>query len=215
MRILLVGPPGAGKGTQARQLAERLEVPHIASGDLLRGAIAEGTELGLAAKAYMDRGDLVPDELMIRFIADRVSEPDADGFVLDGFPRTDAQALALDEVLERIDRPLDKVIHLDVPNEEIVDRLSGRRMCPTCQRAYHVKYDPPQEPGRCDEDGTELVTRPDDAPETVQHRLDVYHSATKGLLRHYDRDGVFSCVDGIGTVDEVAARIHKAIGIEG
>jgi adenylate kinase len=177
----------------------------------LRQAIRAQTPLGREAKTYMDRGDLVPDDLMIKFIDDYIVEADGKSFVLDGFPRTDAQATALDELLERLERPIDLVVYTAVPDELIVGRLSGRRTCPKCQRAYHMVSNPPRTDEQCDDDGTSLVTRPDDSPETVQHRLDVYHRDTKGLLRFYADKGILVEVDGVGDVDEVAKRIDEAI----
>lgn len=211
LRLLLLGPPGAGKGTQARRLSEEHDVPHVASGDLLRDHVARGTPLGREAQAYMDRGDYVPDDLMIRFIAERLEEPDAEGFVLDGFPRTMPQAHALDGRLGELGRPVDVVIALDVPHERIVERLSGRRLCPECQRAYHMTYEPPKTDERCDVDGNRLVTRPDDEPDTVRHRLRVYAEATEGLRDHYEELGLLVVVDGEGEPEEVSERIDKAV----
>lgn len=211
LRLLLLGPPGAGKGTQARRLSEDHDVPHVASGDLLREAVTKGTSLGLEAQAYMDRGDYVPDDLMIRFIAERLEEPDAEGFVLDGFPRTMAQARALTRRLEELGRPVDLVIALEVPHDRIVERLAGRRLCPECQRAYHMTYDPPRNDERCDVDGNRLVTRPDDEPDTVRHRLRVYAEATEGLRDHYEDLGLLVVVDGEGDPEEVSERIDKAV----
>lgn len=212
MRVLLVGPPGAGKGTQARRLCDALRVPHIASGDLLREAIDRETDLGLEAKGFMSRGDLVPDGVVVEIVAERLRRPDAEGFILDGFPRTRDQAVALDRVLDDLSRPLDAVVHLTAPEEKIVERLSGRRICPTCQRAYHMVYDPPADDERCDDDQTPLITRPDDEAETVRHRLEVqYHEPIRGLIDYYDEQGAVIAVDGLGTVDEVAARLDDAI----
>lgn len=212
MRLLLLGPPGAGKGTQARRIAEEHGVPHIASGDLLRDAIRRQTPLGTEAKRWMDEGDLVPDDVVVQIVAERLEAPDAEGFVLDGFPRTREQAAALDRMLDGAERSLDAVIHLEVPDEKIIERLSGRRMCPTCQRAYHMVYDPPAEDERCDEDGTGLVRRRDDEPETVRHRLEVqYHAPIRGLLAYYAEQGRLCTVDGLGSVEEVATRLDEAI----
>lgn len=211
LRLLLLGPPGAGKGTQARRLSERHGIPHVASGDLLREHVQKETELGKEAKGYMDRGDYVPDDVMIRLICERVGRPDAEGFILDGFPRTMPQANALSERLEELGRPVDLVVALDVPSELIVERLSGRRLCPTCQRAYHMTYEPPADDEVCDEDGTELVTRPDDEADTVRHRLRVYAEATEGLRAHYDEVGLLVVLDGTGDPEDVSERIDKAI----
>lgn len=213
MRLLLIGPPGAGKGTQARRIAEGFEAPHIASGDLLRAAIADGTSLGLTAKTFMDRGDLVPDDVVILIMAHRLSADDATAFVLDGFPRTREQAIALDAVLEELGRPLERVVHLEVPDDEIVERLTARRYCPECGRPYHMLHDPPRDDETCDDDATKLVRRPDDDPTTVRHRLAVqYHEPVGGLLAHYAKTpGLVVAVDGIGTVDEVTERIEKMV----
>lgn len=213
MRLLFLGPPGAGKGTQARRVADRLGVPHIASGDLLREHVATGTPLGVEAKRYMDRGDYVPDDLIIELVSQRLDEPDAaSGFVLDGFPRTQAQARSLDGYLADHATPLDGVIRLVVPSDVIVERLSGRRLCPTCQRAYHIAYDPPDDDELCDDDGTRLITRPDDEADVVRRRLCVYEEATEGLLAYYEDAGLLVRVDGVGEVEEVAKRVDEALG---
>lgn len=212
MRLLLLGPPGAGKGTQARLLASRLKSPHIASGDLLRDAMEQATPLGREAKAYVERGDLVPDEIVLGVIAERLKAPDAEGFVLDGFPRTGGQARDLDRALEDLGRTLDAVLHLEVPDEEIVERLTGRLFCPQCQRVYHVLHDPPREEGTCDDCGGPLSARKDDDAETVRHRLRVqYHEPIGSLLKYYDKRGLVVPVDGMGSVKEVSERIAKAI----
>jgi adenylate kinase len=214
VRVLLVGPPGAGKGTQARVLAERMGALHIASGDLLREAIDRETPLGKQAKSYIQRGDLVPDDVVVGVVAERLKRPDAESFVLDGFPRTEAQARELGRVLGDLDRPLDIVVHLEAPDDEIVARLSGRRLCSRCQRAYHVVHDPPREPGKCDDDGAELVSRPDDDPETVRHRLRVqYHEPIRGLLDFYRDAGLVVPIDGVGPVEDVTERIAKAVEV--
>jgi adenylate kinase len=210
VRLLLVGPPGAGKGTQARRLAEREGVPHVASGDLLRNAISASTPLGIEAKKFMDVGDLVPDDVVVGVVSERLSDPDAKDFVLDGFPRTKEQALALDRVLSELGRPLERVIHLEVPDDEIVERLSARRYCPECHRVYHMLHDPPKSDEVCDDDGCRLVRRPDDDPETVRHRLAVqYHAPIGPLLDHYENLRLVISVDGVGPVDEVAERVTK------
>ncbi len=215
MRLLLIGPPGAGKGTQARKLAERLGVPHVASGELLRQAAAAGTEIGLEAKSYMDRGEYVPDETMISFISDHLHAVGARDFVLDGFPRTRRQAEALQEVLHEDGLPLELVVHLAVPDEEVVRRLTGRRTCPSCQRTYHMHYDPPADDEVCDADATALETREDDRPETVRRRLTVYHRGTQGLLDYYEASGLLVTLDGMGDAEEVAERIDKALEAAG
>lgn len=212
MRLLIVGPPGAGKGTQARRLADCGGVPHVATGDLLREQVAARTPLGQKAKEYMDRGDYVPDEVMIDMIRERLGADDArEGFVLDGFPRTDDQAGALDELLTDRGQSLDAVLVLEVPQDEIVRRLSGRRLCPECQRAYHMDDDPPADDERCDDCGSPLVQRSDDEPQTVRHRLEVYARLTEWLLGHYERKGLARRIDGVGTVEEVAQRIDEAL----
>jgi len=213
MRTILLGPPGAGKGTQAQVLAQRAGVPQVATGDILRRAREEGTDLGRRAQSYMDRGELVPDEVMIGIIEQRLQEADArEGFVLDGFPRTVPQAEALGELLLGLGMPLDAVLALDVPEEVIVRRLAGRRTCPGCGRSYHVESDPPPADGRCQNCGRELVTRPDDRAETVRERLGVYRRQTEPLKEYYQARGLLRQVDGLGTVEEVTERLQSALG---
>ena len=211
MRLLLIGPPGAGKGTQARKLAERLDVPHVASGELLRQAASAGTAIGLKAKSFMDKGAYVPDEIMIWFISSHLNSLRAAHFVLDGIPRTLGQAAALDEELAEGGLPLELVIHLAASDEEVTQRLTGRRTCPTCQRTYHMHYDPPATDEICDDDATGLVTRADDQRETVRRRLDVYHRDTQGLITYYERAGILVTIDALGELDEVSERIDKAL----
>jgi adenylate kinase len=212
MRAVLMGPPGAGKGTQAKVLAKEASVPQIATGDILRKAREEGTPLGKQAQSYMDAGGLVPDEVVIGLIDERLRQPDAaQGFLLDGFPRTVPQAEALDRLLAGLSQPLEDVLLIDVPAEAIVRRLSGRRTCPACGRPYHVESDPPPADGRCGSCGTELVTRPDDRPETVQARLKVYAESTAPLRDYYAAKGLLRSVDGIGAVEEVTARLKAAL----
>jgi adenylate kinase len=214
MRVLMAGSPGSGKGTHSRRLGARLGVPHISTGDLLRAQVADGTPIGLEAKAYMDRGDYVPDEVMIEMIKDRLSQPDAEpGFVLDGFPRTQGQANELDKLLADLGQGIDAVLVLEVPIDEIVQRLSARRTCPTCQRAYHMRDDPPADDERCDDDGTPLERRSDDEPDTVRYRLKVYDDRTAGVIEHYDTDSIVRRVNGEASVDEVARRIDEALGV--
>lgn len=211
--FLIFGPPGAGKGTQAPRLAARLGVPHISTGDMLRAHVKGDTALGREAKGYMDAGDLVPDELVVRMLADRIGEPDAaQGFLLDGFPRNVAQAEALDAMLAERGRPLDCVVVLDVPEEEVVLRISGRLVAQN-GRIYHETYDPPRTPGVDDEEGLPLIRRPDDEPDVVRNRYrNVYLAQTVPVREHYAAAGVREVVvDGTGTTDEVAARLDQAL----
>jgi len=208
VRLVLLGPPGAGKGTQAQALAARWSVPQVASGDLLRAAVREASELGREAASYMDRGQLVPDGLVLKLIASRLREKDArDGFILDGFPRNVMQAEALAAGLERAGLKLDKVVAVIVPDEEIVRRISGRRTCGNCAAMYHVVFEPPAKAGVCDKCGGELYQREDDAEQTVRERLKVYEAETRPLLDHYGRLGLLAQVDGVGRPDEVEKRI--------
>jgi adenylate kinase len=211
--MVMLGPPGAGKGTQAQALSALWSIPQIASGDLLRAAVHEGTELGRDATRYMDRGQLVPDELVLKLIAERLGRSDARaGFILDGFPRNVAQAETLSRMLERMGSKLDKVVAVIVPDEELVERISGRRTCRNCAAMYHTTFEPPKKAGVCDKCGGELYQREDDAEETVRERLKVYAAATRPLLDHYDRLGILSQVDGVGSVEEVEKRILSAVG---
>lgn len=210
---LIFGPPGAGKGTQAPRLAERLGIPHISTGDMLRAHVKGGTELGAEAKGYMDAGELVPDDLVVRMLAARIEEADAaSGFLLDGFPRTLPQAEALDAMLAERGRPLDCVIVLDVPEEEVVRRISGRLVAQN-GRIYHELYDPPKTPGVDDDEGLPLVRRADDEPDVVRNRYrNVYLAQTLPVREHYQRVGVREVlIDGLGTTDEVAARLDAAV----
>jgi adenylate kinase len=210
----MAGSPGAGKGTHGRRLGRDLGVPHIAAGDLLRDQIAKQTPIGLQIKELVDRGDYVPDEVMIEMFRLRLSQPDAEnGFILDGFPRTNAQATALDKLLADMGHQVDAVVLLEVPVEEIVRRLSGRRTCPNCGRAYHLDDDPPKQDEVCDDDGTKLEGRSDDEPETVRHRLKVYAERTADLIDHYDTDSIVKHVNGMASVDEVSKRIDEALGL--
>jgi adenylate kinase len=212
VRLVLLGPPAAGKGTQARSLAEQLKVPHIASGDLLREAVRKRTPLGTTARSYMDRGNLVPDDLVLQLIDERLQRPDArSGFILDGFPRTVAQAEALEKMLQKRGDTLDKVIAITVPDEEIVKRISGRRTCRNCGAMYHTIFDPPRNLNLCNSCNGELYQREDDAEDTVRMRLEVYASATRPLLEHYGRNGLLASVDGVGHPDEIRHRILRAL----
>ena len=210
MRIVLLGPPGAGKGTQARALAESLGVPHIASGDLLREHRQRGTDLGREAQSYMDRGLLVPDDLVIRMILERLSQPDAQrGFILDGFPRTLEQAQALDSALG--EQAVERVLLFRVSDEEIVRRLSARLTCRVCGAVYNLLTQPPRTPGRCDRCGGELYQREDDRPEVVRQRLRTYWEQTAPLVDHYRRQGKLVEVNGEGPPEEVARRLREAL----
>ncbi|MBU3673771.1 MAG: adenylate kinase [Acidobacteria bacterium] len=212
LNLILLGPPGAGKGTQAERLRDEFELPHISTGDILRQAVADGTELGQTAKGYMDSGELVPDEVIIGVIIERLGEDDArDGFLLDGFPRTIGQADALADALGGLDRSLTAVLLIEVPDEEIVKRISGRRVNPESGRIYHVDYDPPREEGVDDVDGTPLIQREDDKPETVRNRLAVYHEQTAPLVAYYDDQGLLHRFDGTAAPNEVAGHIRATI----
>ena len=208
MRVVFLGPPGAGKGTQAKRLAERLGVPQISTGDMLRRHVAEGTPLGRDAKAYMDRGALVPDDVLVGMIRERLGAGDAArGWILDGFPRTTAQADALQAMLGTLGWRLDAVLCLDVPEEVLVRRLAGRWTCRGCQAMYHERASPPQTPGRCDRCGGALYQREDDTEETIRRRVRVYRDQTETLIGYYERAGLLRRVDGTGSPDEVFARL--------
>jgi adenylate kinase len=217
VRLVLLGPPGAGKGTQARMLEKRLNIPQVASGDLLRAAVRSRTTLGLQAKRYMDKGALVPDDLVLKLIDERLNKPDAAaGFILDGFPRTVEQAETLAGMLkEHGDRHLDKVIAIIVPDDEIVKRISGRRTCKNCGAMYHLIYDPPRNQNLCNNCNGELYQRDDDAEDTVRMRLDVYSAATRPLLEYYGRGGLLTEINGIGRPEEIQQRIINALGAQG
>ena len=211
-RVIFLGAPGAGKGTQARRLAAGSGVPQVATGDMLREAAAAGTPLGREAKRFMDQGALVPDEVVIGLVDERLSRPDAGGgYVLDGFPRTVAQALALDALLRRLGQDLDRVVFFDVSRDELLRRLTGRRVCRQCGTAFHLVSAPPKAAGRCDQCGGELYQRDDDAEATVGRRLDVYQTQTAPLLDYYRKRGLLVRVAGEGPVDQVAAAIQKAV----
>jgi adenylate kinase len=215
VRLVLLGPPGAGKGTQARMLESKLQAPQIASGDLLRIAVRNRTALGLQAKAFMDRGALVPDELVLGMIDERLSHADAQsGFILDGFPRTVAQAETLGNILARRNETLDKVVAIMVPDEEIVKRISGRRTCRSCGAMYHMIYEPPRNMNVCNNCGGELYQREDDAEQTVRARLQVYASSTSPLLDYYGRSRLLAEIDGIGRPEEIEHRILSALDID-
>lgn len=212
MNLILMGLPGAGKGTQAEKINEKYNIPHISTGDMFRLAIKEGTDLGKKAKEYMDQGSLVPDEVTVGIVKERLSKDDCkNGFLLDGFPRTIAQAEALDELLAELGQTIDHVIHVDVPEEKLVERLTGRRVCPSCGTTYHVLYNPPKEDGKCDRDGSELIQRDDDTPETVKNRLEVNIEQTKPLLNFYQEKGYLVNINGDQDIDKVFQDIEKAI----
>ncbi len=213
MRLIMLGAPGAGKGTQAARVAAELKIPHISTGDIFRANIKNGTELGKKAKAFMDAGKLVPDELTCDLVADRLAQADcAGGFILDGFPRTIPQAEALDKVVAELGTKIDYAVNIDVPDEAIIERMSGRRACLSCGATYHVVYNPPKTEGICDTCGQPLVLREDDKPETVQTRLSVYHEQTQPLIEYYGAKNALVSVDGTKPMDEVFADILKVIG---
>ncbi|OQY19123.1 MAG: adenylate kinase [Anaerolineaceae bacterium 4572_32.1] len=210
--IILLGPPASGKGTQAARLRKMLDLPHVASGDLFRENLKNETELGRQAQVYMNRGELVPDDITIGMVMDRLSRPDcAAGALLDGFPRTIAQAEALDKALAAQGQKIGLVPNIAVPNEVLVERVSGRRLCRTCGKSYHVKFNPPKQPGVCDKDGGELYQRDDDNPETVRQRLQVYWQQTSPLIDYYRRQGVLVEIDGDQSIDEVTADLRAAV----
>ncbi|HVX70028.1 MAG TPA: adenylate kinase [Mycobacteriales bacterium] len=212
MRLVLVGPPGAGKGTQAQFIAAHLAVPKISTGDIFRANVSQGTPLGKQAKEFMDAGDLVPDEITIGMVRDRLAEPDATrGFLLDGFPRTVPQAGRLDEILAEMDTKLDVVLELVVDADEVVRRLSGRRTCRNCGHIWHVDFDPPAEAGVCDNCGGELFQRDDDKPDTIRHRLEVYEEQTAPLIGYYATRGILVGIDATGPVDDVTERASAAL----
>ncbi|MEK6251956.1 MAG: adenylate kinase [Actinomycetota bacterium] len=213
LNLVLLGPPGSGKGTQGERLQEDFQLPYYATGDILRAAVRDRTELGKTAKEYMDRGDLVPDEVIIGVITERIEDPEAaDGFILDGFPRTMPQAEALDAELETLGRALTAALLIDVPDDEVVRRLGGRRTCAkNGSHIFHVDFDPPKEPDVCDIDGSRLLVRDDDKPEVIRHRLDQYHSKTEPLVDYYEEKGLLRRVDGSPSPDEVGDRIRALL----
>ena len=212
LNLILFGPPGAGKGTQAARLQEDFRLPYVATGDILRAAVKDGTELGVKAKGFMDAGELVPDELVIDLIVDRISADDArDGFILDGFPRNRAQADALGAAFERLGRRITAVLLIDVPDEDLVRRISGRRVSVKTGRPYHVETDPPKHEGRCDVDGSRLVQRDDDKPEVVKKRLEVYHAETEPLVSYYDELGLLRRIDGTRSPTEVHDHVRAVL----
>ena len=213
MKIVMLGAPGAGKGTQAKMIADKYKIPHISTGDIFRANIKNGTELGKEAKTYMDKGQLVPDELTVRILLDRVAQDDcSDGYVLDGFPRTIPQAEVLDSELKKLNEKIDYAINVEVPDENIIKRMSGRRACLTCGATYHIEHVPPKKEGVCDKCGSELVLRDDDKEETVKNRLDVYHKQTQPLIDFYTEKDVLKTVDGTVDMMDVFKAITDILG---
>ena len=213
MKIILMGPPGAGKGTQAEKLVELYQIPHISTGDMFRKAQKEGTELGLKAKSYMDQGQLVPDEVTVGIVKERLAEDDCKGgFLLDGVPRTVQQADALDGILVELDLALDRVVNIEVDKAFLVDRLTGRRVCRACGATFHVTNKAPKVEGVCDKCGGELYQRNDDKVETVSNRLDVYAAQTAPLIEYYQSKGIMSSIDGSKSMEDVLADIRTALG---
>ena len=213
MKIIMLGAPGAGKGTQAKQIADKFGIPHISTGDIFRANIKEGTELGKKAKGYMDAGELVPDELVCDLVVDRIQKEDcANGFILDGFPRTIPQAEALTEALDAIGQKMDYAIDIEVNDGQIVERMGGRRACLNCGATYHIVNIPPKKEGICDRCGSEIILRDDDKPETVQNRLNVYHEQTQPLIDYYKEQGILSEVDGMQAMDKVFVDIIGIVG---
>ena len=213
MKIVMLGAPGAGKGTQAKKIADKYGIPHISTGDIFSANIKAGTELGMKAKAFMDQGQLVPDEITIGMLMDRIGEPDCEkGYVLDGFPRTIPQAESLTEALGARGEKIDYAINVDVPDENIINRMSGRRACLSCGSTYHIVYAPVRKEGICDRCGAQLVLRDDDKPETVKKRLEVYHDQTKPLIDYYEKAGALCTVDGTQSMEDVFQSIVNILG---
>ncbi len=213
MKIVLLGPPGAGKGTQAEILVKKLLVPHISTGDMFRAAISNGTELGKEAKSYMDKGQLVPDEVTVGIIRDRIAQSDCkEGFLLDGFPRTIAQAAALDDLMRDMSTSLDAVLNISVPLDRLIDRLTGRRMCRKCGTIYHLLYNAPEVENVCDACGGELYQRDDDKEETVKSRLSVYEKQTAPLIEYYEKQGILHTINGDQPINAVMVELGKALG---
>lgn len=213
MKIIMLGAPGAGKGTQAKQIADKYSIPHISTGDIFRANLKAGTELGKKAKEYMDKGLLVPDELTCDLVMDRIAQDDCkNGFVLDGFPRTIPQAEALDAALTKIDQKMDYAIDVDVPDDNIINRMSGRRACLSCGATYHIVSIPTKVEGVCDRCGKPVVLRDDDQPETVKKRLEVYHAQTQPLIDYYQKQGILKSVDGTQPMESVFGAIVEILG---
>lgn len=215
MRLVLLGAPGAGKGTQAVILSEKLKVPHISTGDIFRYNIKNGTPLGIMAKEYIDKGALVPDEVTIGIVKDRLAQPDcSEGYILDGFPRTIPQAESLDAVLSEMDVSLDYAVDIFVPDSEIIKRLTGRRVCSACSMSYHILFNPPRYEGQCNECGTSLIQREDDSKETILKRLENYHKQTEPLLEYYKSKGMLLVVEGNGNIGDTSSEILKILGMK-
>jgi adenylate kinase len=212
MRAILLGPPGCGKGTQAKILIETYSIPQIATGDILREALKKGTPLGKQAQSYMDKGQLVPDDLVIQIIEERLKQDDcAGGFILDGFPRTIAQAEALDKTLTAMGLTLEHVFNIEVDDDELIKRLTGRRICKSCGASYHIIFNPPREEGQCDTCQGELYQRDDDKEETIRNRLKVYQDQTAPLITFYQEKKVLSSIDGVGSIEQITARLKAAV----
>jgi len=213
MNIILLGPPGAGKGTQAKRLIEKYSIPQISTGDMLRAALKEGTPLGLEAKKYMDKGELVPDSVVIGLVKERIQQKDCTkGYMLDGFPRNVSQAEALDKMLGDLNQKIDDVICIEVPNDELLGRLTGRRTCRNCGAGYHVMFDPPKKEGACDKCSGELYQRDDDNETTVKSRLDVYANQTEPLIGYYKKQSKLRSINGVGDMEEIFGRITAVLG---
>ena len=214
MKIIMLGAPGAGKGTQAKKIADLCKIPHISTGDIFRANIKQGTELGKKAKSYMDAGEIVPDELVCDLVVDRIQQDDCtEGFILDGFPRTIPQAEALTEALNAIEQKMEYALNIDVPDENIIHRMAGRRACVGCGATYHLEFAPTKVEGICDVCGEKLILRDDDKPETVTNRLNVYHAQTKPLIDYYDKKGIVYTIDGTQSMDKVFSDIRKILGV--
>lgn len=212
LRLILLGPPGSGKGTQAQKIIEKYRIPQISTGDLFRKALKERTPLGIEAKKYMDEGKLVPDELVVKMVEERLDENDCQGgFILDGFPRTVAQAKALDKLLKKKDLKLDAVLSVEVPDKDVVKRLSGRRTCQKCGTMYHVIFNPPMNENVCDQCQGELYQRDDDNEDTINTRLQVYHEQTAPLIEYYKKQGSLHRIKGVGSIDDIYADIEKVL----
>ena len=214
MKIIMLGAPGAGKGTQAKKIADLCKIPHISTGDIFRANIKQGTELGKKAKSYMDAGELVPDELVCDLVVDRIQQDDCtEGFILDGFPRTIPQAEALTEALNAIEQKMEYALNIDVPDENIIHRMAGRRACVGCGATYHLEFAPTKVEGISDVCGEKLILRDDDKPETVTNRLNVYHAQTKPLIDYYDKKDIVYTIDGTQSMDKVFSDIRKILGV--